>query len=62
MNLEEFDRIKKEKSHLISKAQRDENGKLIRYVEGKKIIQSEEKTEADRRFNETANLWRMRKR
>lgn len=60
MKLEEFDKIKEEKSHLISEAERGENGRLIRYVDGKKIYQSEEKTEADRRFNEACNLWRMR--
>ena len=60
MKPQEFDKIKKEKRHLISEAERDENGRLIRYVDGKKIYQSEEKTEADRRFNEACNLWRMR--
>ena len=60
MKPQEFDRIKEEKSHLISDAERDENGRLIRYVDGKKIYQSEEKTESDRRFNEACNLWRMR--
>jgi len=61
MKPQEFDKIKQEKSHLISDAERDENGNLIRYVDGKKIIQSEEKTDADKRFNEACNLWRMRK-
>lgn len=62
MRLEEFDEIKQEKSHLISEPERDKNGRLIRYVDGKKIYQSEEKTEADKRFNEACNLWRMRRR
>ena len=62
MKPKEFDKIKEEKSHLISETERDENGNLIRYVNGKKIIQCEEKTEADRRFNEACNLWRMRRR
>lgn len=47
--------------HLISEAETDENGNLIRIVDGKKIIQKEEKTEADVRFNEACNLWRMRR-
>jgi len=41
MKPEEFDKIKKEKSHLISEAERDENARLVRYVDGKKIYQSE---------------------
>ena len=45
---------------LISDLQKDENGNNIRIVDGKKIIQIEEKTEEDRRLNNAINLWRMR--
>ena len=48
--------------HLISDLQKDENGNDIRFVEGKKIIQIEEKTEKDRELNRAINLWRMRSR
>lgn len=52
----------KRNEHLISDLQKDENGKDIRIVDGKKIIQIEEKTEEDRRLNNAINLWRMRSR
>ena len=52
----------KRNEHLISDLQKDENGNDIRIVDGKKIIQIEEKTEEDRRLNNTINLWRMRSR
>jgi len=55
-NLEELSKNK----HLISDLQKDENGNDIRFVDGKKIIQIEEKTEKDRKLNEAINLWRMR--
>jgi hypothetical protein len=48
--------------HLISELQKDENGNDIRLVDGKKIIQIEEKTDEDRRMNNAINLWRMRNR
>jgi hypothetical protein len=48
--------------HLISELQQDENGNDIRFVDGKKIIQIEEKTDEDRRMNNAINLWRMRNR
>ena len=48
--------------HLISDLQKDENGNDIRFVNGKKIIQIEEKTDEDRRLNNAINLWRMRNR
>ena len=48
--------------HLISDLQKDENGNDIRFVDGKKIIQIEEKTEKDRELNRAINLWRMRSR
>lgn len=48
--------------HLISELQQDENGNNVRFVNGKKIIQIEEKTEEDRRLNDAINLWRMRNR
>jgi len=48
--------------HLISDLQKDENGNDIRLVDGKKIIQIEEKTEKDRELNRAINLWRMRSR
>ena len=51
----------KRNEHLISDLQKDENGNDIRIVDGKKIIQIEEKTEEDRRLNNAINLWRMRK-
>lgn len=50
----------KRNEHLISYLQKDENGNDIRIVDGKKIIQIEEKTEEDRRLNNAINLWRMR--
>ncbi len=46
--------------HKISEPFRNENGTLIRKVDGVEIIQIEEKTEADRKKNEAINLWRMR--
>lgn len=46
--------------HKIKDAYRDENGNLIREVDGKKIIQIEEKTEEDIRLNNIINLWRIR--
>lgn len=46
--------------HLISDLQKDENGNDIRIVNGKEIIQIEEKTDEDRRLNNFINLWRMR--
>jgi hypothetical protein len=52
----------KRNEHLISDLQKDENGNDIRIVDGKKIIQIEEKTAEDRRMNEAINLWRMRSR
>ena len=52
----------KRNEHLISDLQKDENGNDIRIVDGKKIIQIEEKTEEDRRLNNAINLWRMRSR
>ena len=52
----------KRNEYLISDLQKDENGKDIRIVDGKKIIQIEEKTEEDRRLNNAINLWRMRSR
>lgn len=48
--------------HLISELKTDEQGRQFRMVDGKKIYQIEEKTEYDRRLNESINLWRMRKR
>jgi len=48
--------------HLISELQQDENGNDIRFVNGKEIIQIEEKTDEDRRLNNAINLWRMRNR
>jgi len=48
--------------HLISELQKDENGNDIRFVDGRKIIQIEEKTDEDRRLNNAINLWRMRNR
>jgi len=57
--MENFEELSKKK-HLISELQKDENGKDFRFVDGKKIIQIEEKTEADRKLNEAINLWRMR--
>lgn len=48
--------------YLISELQKDENGNDIRFVDGKKIIQIEEKTDEDRRMNNAINLWRMRNR
>jgi hypothetical protein len=50
----------KTNEHLISDLQKDENGNDIRFVDGKKIIQIEEKTEADKELNRAINLWRMR--
>ena len=52
----------KRNEHLISDLQKDENGNDIRIIDGKKIIQIEEKTEEDRRLNNAINLWRMRSR
>jgi hypothetical protein len=48
--------------NLISDLQKDESGNDIRFVDGKKIIQIEEKTEKDRELNRAINLWRMRSR
>jgi hypothetical protein len=48
--------------HLISDLHKDKNGNDIRFVNGKEIIQIEEKTDEDRRLNNAINLWRMRNR
>ena len=48
--------------HLISYLQKDKKGNNIRFVDGKKIIQIEEKTKKDRELNRAINLWRMRSR
>lgn len=63
-NRNEFQTLEelKRNEHLISDLQKDENGNDIRIVDGKKIIQIEEKTEEDRKLNEAINLWRMRSR
>ena len=50
----------KRNEHLISDLHKDENGNDIRIVNGKEIIQIEEKTDEDRRLNNFINLWRMR--
>ena len=39
---------------------RNEDGRLIRKVDGVEIKQIEEKTEKDKRLNNAINLWRMR--
>jgi hypothetical protein len=57
---DDLNKIKAEKGNEISEAYRDENGYLVRTIEGKEIKQIEEKTEADKRLNEAINLWRMR--
>lgn len=48
--------------HLISEPKHDENGNLIRIVDGKEIKQIEEKTQDDIDLNHRINLWRMRSR
>ena len=58
---DDLNKIKAEKGNKISDAYIDENRNLVRIVDGKKIVQIEEKTEADRRLNEAINLWRMRR-
>ena len=57
----DLNKVKAEKGNKISDAYIDENRNLVRIVDGKKIVQIEEKTEADRRLNEAINLWRMRR-
>jgi len=47
---------------LVSDLRIDENGNQVREVGGQKIIQIEEKTEADRKRNESINRWRLRNR
>ena len=47
-------------SHKIGKDYINEEGNLIRKVDGVEIIQIEEKTEEDRQLNNAINLWRMR--
>ena len=47
-------------SHKISEAYNDENGNLIRKVDGVEIRQIEEKTDRQKRLNNAINLWRMR--
>lgn len=47
-------------SHKISEAYNDEDGNLIRKVDGIKIRQIEEKTDRQKRLNNSINLWRMR--
>ena len=59
--MESLENLKKNE-HKIKDAYRDDNGNLIRKVDGKKIVQIEEKTEEDRRLNSAINLWRMRSR
>lgn len=58
---DDLNKIKAEKGDKISEAYIDENRNLVRIVDGKKIVQIEEKTEADRKLNEAINLWRMRR-
>ena len=48
------------KKDKISDPYRNKEGLLIRKVDGIEIVQIEEKTEYDRRFNSYVNLWRMR--
>lgn len=50
----------KKNEHKIGKLTKNENGDSIRIVDGKKIIQIEEKTQADIDLNNRINLWRMR--
>ena len=57
---DDLNKIKAEKGNKISEAYTDENNNTVRIVDGKKIVQIEEKTEADRMLNESINLWRMR--
>lgn len=45
---------------IIGELQIDENGNHIREVNGKIVIQIEEKTESDRITNEAINRWRCR--
>jgi len=47
-------------NHKISEAYIDENGNLIRKVDGVEIRQIEEKTDRQKRLNNAINLWRMR--
>lgn len=56
----QLEEVKAEKGHLISDSFRDEQNQLVRNVDSKRIVQKEEKTEADRQFNIAANLFRMR--
>jgi hypothetical protein len=58
---DDLNKIKAEKGAKISEAYIDENGNLVRIVDGKEIKQIEEKTEADRILNANINLWRMRR-
>ena len=51
-SLDELERNK----HLISDLQKDENGNDVRFVDGEKIIQIEEKTEQDAKLNYAINL------
>lgn len=60
ITIDDLNKIKAKKGDKISDAYIDENKNLVRIVDGKKIIQIKEKTEDDRRINETINLWRMR--
>lgn len=56
-----FHRKKLEESKgLISEPNTDENGNLIRMVNGKKIIQIPETSEEAIRKNEIINNWRLR--
>jgi hypothetical protein len=57
---DDLNKIKAEKGNKISEAYIEENGKSVRIVDGKKIIQIDETTEAKKRLNENINLWRMR--
>ena len=47
-------------NHKISQPYNDENGNLIRKVDGVEIRQIEEKTDRQKRLNNNINLWRMR--
>ncbi len=51
----------KRNENKISEAFTDENGNLIREVDGQKIIQIEEDSEEKARLNHNINLWRMRR-
>ena len=60
--MEELDNLAEleQNENKIGNLTKNEDGQLIRVVDGQEIIQIEEKTERQVELNRLINLWRMR--